>query len=178
MSEDSATGIDALWSNRDIVEKRWGGYEVITEKPGWKIKYLFIKPNSRLSDQRHFYRSEHWFILQGELDIEKDKHKVVVVKGKTQKGIDFRGRKFAPYSEGYLKKLQREGKRTNVDLFYTGRMLGALTPSSRTIRKTGRGKVSVGFSNSQMRQRALFNQVLNVLIHDKKFQHCLLLYYL
>ena len=46
-------------------------------------------------------------------------------------------------------------------MFYTGRMLGALTPSSRTIRKTGRGKVSVGFSNSQMRQRALFNQVLN-----------------
>ena len=28
------------------------------------------------------------YILQGELDIEKDKHKVVVVKGKTQKGID------------------------------------------------------------------------------------------
>ena len=28
------------------------------------------------------------YILQGELDIEQDKHKVVVVKGKTQKGID------------------------------------------------------------------------------------------
>jgi len=28
------------------------------------------------------------YILQGELDIEKDKHKVVVVKGKTQKGVD------------------------------------------------------------------------------------------
>ena len=40
-------------------------------------------------------------------------------------------------------------------------MLGALTPSGKTIKKTGRGKVSVGFSNAQMRQRALFNQVLN-----------------
>ncbi len=28
------------------------------------------------------------YILQGELDIEKNKHKVVVVKGKTQKGVD------------------------------------------------------------------------------------------
>ena len=83
-----------------------------------------------------------------------------IIRTKTAKGIDFRDRPFAPYSEGYLKKLQREGKSTKVDLFYSGRMLGALTPSSRTIRKTGTNKVSVNFSNSQMRQRAFFNQVL------------------
>jgi hypothetical protein len=83
-----------------------------------------------------------------------------IIRTKTQKGIDFRDRPFLPYSEGYLKRLQKEGKSTKVDLFYSGRMLGALTPSGRTIRKTGINKVSVGFSNSQMRQRALFNQVL------------------
>ena len=33
--------------------------------------------------------------------------------------------------------------------------------SPRTVRKTGKNKISIGFSNSQMRQRALFNQVLN-----------------
>ena len=69
MSEDSATGVDALWHGRDIVKKRWGGYEVIVDKPRHKIKYLYIKPNTRLSDQRHFYRNEHWFILQGELEV-------------------------------------------------------------------------------------------------------------
>jgi hypothetical protein len=83
-----------------------------------------------------------------------------IIRTKTQKGIDFRDRPFAPYSEGYLKKLNREGKSTKVDLFYSGRMLGSLTPAS-TIKKSGRGKVSLAFSNSQMRQRALFNQVLN-----------------
>ena len=83
-----------------------------------------------------------------------------IIRTKTQKGIDFRDRKFAPYSEGYLKKLNREGKKTAVDLFYTGRMLGSLTPSS-TVKKTGKHKVTLGFSNSEMRQRALFNQVLN-----------------
>jgi len=83
-----------------------------------------------------------------------------IIRTKTQKGIDFRGRPFLPYSEGYLKKLQREGKATKVDLFYSGRMLGALTPSGRTIRKTGTNKVSINFSNSQMLQRAVFNQVL------------------
>ena len=83
-----------------------------------------------------------------------------IIRTKTKKGIDFRDRPFLPYSEGYLKRLQKEGKSTKVDLFYSGRMMGALTPGGRTIRKTGTNKVSVGFSNSQMLQRALFNQVL------------------
>ena len=83
-----------------------------------------------------------------------------IIRTKTQKGQDFRDRKFAPYSSSYIKKLNREGKKTAVDLFYTGRMLGALTPNS-TVKKTGKHKVTLAFSNSQMRQRALFNQVLN-----------------
>ena len=84
---------------------------------------------------------------------------VDIIRTKTKKGIDFNDRRFAPYSEGYLKQLQREGKPTKVDLFYSGRMLGSLTPNS-TIKKTGRNKVSLAFTNSQMMQRALFNQVL------------------
>jgi len=84
---------------------------------------------------------------------------VDIIRTKTQKGIDFNDRPFAPYSSGYLKKLNREGKSTNVDLFYSGRMLGSLTPSG-SVKKTGKHKVSVNFTNSQMRQRAVFNQVL------------------
>ena len=83
-----------------------------------------------------------------------------IIRTKTQKGIDFNDRPFAPYSSGYLKKLNKEGKSVKVDLFYSGRMLGSLTPNS-SVKKTGKHKVSVSFTNSQMRQRALFNQVLN-----------------
>ena len=83
-----------------------------------------------------------------------------IIRTKTKKGIDINSRKFAPYSSGYLKKLQREGKKTAVDLFYTGRMLGSLTPN-QTIKKTGKHKVTLAFTNAEMRQRALFNQVLN-----------------
>ena len=78
-----------------------------------------------------------------------------IVRTKTKKGINFKDGAFAPYSQGYLKKLNREGKSTNVDLFYSGRMLGSLTS-----KKTGKHKVSLGFNNAQMRQRALFNQVM------------------
>jgi len=83
-----------------------------------------------------------------------------IVRTKTQKGQDFRDRRFAPYSSSYLKQLNREGKKTAVDLFYTGRMLGSLTPNS-TVKKTGKHKITLGFSNAEMRKRALFNQVLN-----------------
>ena len=86
-------------------------------------------------------------------------HLLDIIRTKTSKGQDFRGRPFAPYSEGYLKRLQREGKPTGIDLFYSGRMMGSLTPSS-TVKKTGRNKISLAFNNAQMRQRALFNQVL------------------
>ena len=120
-----------------------------------------IRNNSKAIEKR-FKRLERKFpkiidkgILQGGFQL------LDIIRTKTQKGIDFRDRKFAPYSDSYLKKLQREGKRTNVDLFDTGRMLGSLTPSPRTVRKSGKNKITVGFSNSQMIQRALFNQVLN-----------------
>ena len=85
---------------------------------------------------------------------------VDIIRTKTQKGIDFNDRPFSPYSSCYLKKLNKEGKSTRVDFVYSGRSLGSLTPSG-SVKKTGKHKVSVNFTNSQMRQRALFNQVLN-----------------
>ena len=79
-----------------------------------------------------------------------------IIRTKTAKGINFRDVPFAQYSDSYRKQLQREGKPLKVDLFYSGRMLGSLSS-----RKTGKHKTSLGFTNAQMRQRALFNQVLN-----------------
>ena len=120
-----------------------------------------IKTNSKAIEKR-FKRLQSKFpsildkgILQGGFQL------LDIIRTKTAKGVDFRGNPFAPYSDGYLKQLQREGKSTKVDLFNSGRMLGALTPSNRTVKKTGKHKITLTFSNAQMRQRALFNQVLN-----------------
>ena len=73
---------------------------------------------------------------------------VDIIRTKTKKGIDFNDRPFAPYSEGYLKQLQREGKPTAVDLFYTGRMLGALTPSM--VKKQENIKFLLPFSKDEI----------------------------
>ena len=121
---------------------------------------IMIKTNSEAIKKR-FNRIERKFpsiidkgILQGGFQL------LDIIRTKTKKGIDFNDRPFESYSDSYRKQLQREGKPIKVDLFYSGRMLGALTPSPRTVRKTGKNKISLGFSNSEMRQRALFNQVL------------------
>ena len=119
-----------------------------------------IKTNSKLI-QKRFKRLEKRFPRAIDKGIMQAGFQLLdIIRTKTKRGVDFRDVGFEPYSEGYRKRLQREGKPTKVDLFYSGRMLGALTPSNRTIKKTGKHKVSVSFSNSQMMQRALFNQVL------------------
>jgi hypothetical protein len=87
-------------------------------------------------------------------------HLLEIIKELTKKGVDFRRMPFAPYSEGYIKRLEKEQKPTAVDLIYENRMMGSLTPSS-TVKKRGKGKVSVAFNDAEMRKRALFNQVLN-----------------
>jgi len=121
---------------------------------------LKIKTNAKFV-QKRFQRIEKRFkgIIQKGI-LQAGFQLLDIIRTKTQKGVDFRDVPFVPYSQGYLKKLNKEGRSTKVDLFYSGRMLGALTPSGRTIKKTGTNKISVNFSNSQMRQRAVFNQVL------------------
>ena len=79
-----------------------------------------------------------------------------IIKELTSKEKDFRRRRFAPYSEQYLERLRKEGKSQKIDLFFTGRMLGSITGKVQSSRKA-----IIFFNNAEMRQRALFNQVLN-----------------
>jgi len=68
---------------RETDERPWGSYEVLEERPGFKVKRLEVKPGARLSLQRHSRRSEHWVVVEGvadvvcgdsELQLEKGKH--------------------------------------------------------------------------------------------------------
>jgi mannose-6-phosphate isomerase len=43
----------------------WGRYEVLQDASTHKVKCIYVKPNSRLSYQRHQKRAEHWFIVSG-----------------------------------------------------------------------------------------------------------------
>jgi cytidyltransferase-like protein len=43
----------------------WGYYRVLYESSNVKVKELTVNPKSSLSMQRHFFRNEHWHIVEG-----------------------------------------------------------------------------------------------------------------
>lgn len=43
----------------------WGSYEVLQESAIHKVKSISVDPGKRLSYQKHAFRAEHWFIVQG-----------------------------------------------------------------------------------------------------------------
>jgi mannose-6-phosphate isomerase len=43
----------------------WGYYEILSDHPSHKVKRITVYPGQRLSYQRHFRRSEHWFGISG-----------------------------------------------------------------------------------------------------------------
>jgi cytidyltransferase-like protein len=69
--KNSSSWILEDWKNPKTV-RQWGWYRVLDEKPGMKVKELVITPGKSLSDQRHFKRSEHWFVLKGSCSINTE----------------------------------------------------------------------------------------------------------
>ena len=43
----------------------WGKWEVLLETNECKVKRITVNPGHRLSYQKHFKRSEHWFVVKG-----------------------------------------------------------------------------------------------------------------
>lgn len=68
---NSSSWILAEWKNPKVF-RPWGYYRVLDDKPNYKVKELVIEPGKKLSMQRHFKRSEHWYILKGKCDIVTD----------------------------------------------------------------------------------------------------------
>lgn len=79
--KNSSSWILEEWKNPKF-KRPWGWYRVLDDKPGYKVKELVIEPGKRLSMQRHFYRSEHWYVLKGKCDIatEYNGAKMLVTK--------------------------------------------------------------------------------------------------
>ena len=65
---NSSSWILEDWKNPKTI-RPWGWYRVLDDKPNYKVKELVIEPGQKLSMQRHFNRSEHWYVLKGKCDI-------------------------------------------------------------------------------------------------------------
>ncbi len=58
----------------------WGEFHVLEEDRGYKIKKIIVKPQKKLSLQKHKLRSEHWVVVQGTalVTVGEDKRKIKV----------------------------------------------------------------------------------------------------
>lgn len=66
---NSSSWILSKWDKPET-QRLWGKYRNLDQNGHWKVKELSIDVGKSLSDQRHFVRSEHWHIVDGELKME------------------------------------------------------------------------------------------------------------
>lgn len=62
-------------------ERPWGHYEVLMQRPGYKVKTITILPQGEISLQRHAHRNEHWYIVNGKGIVTKNESKIRVLAG-------------------------------------------------------------------------------------------------
>lgn len=74
--KNSSSWILEEWKNPKT-NRLWGWYRVLDDKPGYKVKELVIEPGKSLSDQRHFHRSEHWYVLKGTCNLKTEVNGIV-----------------------------------------------------------------------------------------------------
>ena len=53
-----------------LVHRPWGSFLAIEEGETWQIKKIVVNPESSLSLQMHFHRSEHWVVVNGTAKVE------------------------------------------------------------------------------------------------------------
>lgn len=87
--KNSSSWILENWKNPKTI-RPWGWYRVLDEAKGYKVKELVIQPGKALSDQRHWYRSEHWYVLSGrcKIDVENTQSKQTYELHALSKGLD------------------------------------------------------------------------------------------
>lgn len=62
------------------VYRPWGNYRTTMTGPGFLVKEIIVKPGQRLSSQYHNHRAEHWVVVEGTANIEKDGEAITLEK--------------------------------------------------------------------------------------------------
>ncbi len=49
-----------------MIKRPWGSYQTLIDEPSYKVKRIYVKPDSQFSLQFHNHREEHWIMVEGE----------------------------------------------------------------------------------------------------------------
>ncbi len=67
--------------NEKIEHRPWGFYEILSDASDCKVKRITVYPDQRLSLQRHFRRSEHWYVISGKAIVTRNGEEISLAAG-------------------------------------------------------------------------------------------------
>lgn len=74
--------LNRLGKREAIEHKRsyrpWGYYQTIDLGERYQVKRIVVKPGERLSLQKHHHRAEHWVVVKGTAEVDRDEEKHLV----------------------------------------------------------------------------------------------------
>lgn len=103
-----------------LAHRPWGTYEVLVDCIGYKVKRLIVKPDSRLSLQKHFHRNEHWVVVSGTATITVE-----------DKRFTLKSNESTYIKMGELHRLENEGQ---IDLVMMEVQVGEYTGEDDIVR--------------------------------------------
>jgi mannose-6-phosphate isomerase len=59
----------------------WGYYQVLSDEEDHKVKRIVVYPGQRLSLQRHWRRSEHWYVIKGKATVTLNDQEIALREG-------------------------------------------------------------------------------------------------
>jgi mannose-1-phosphate guanylyltransferase/mannose-6-phosphate isomerase len=60
------------------VHRPWGSYEALDNGERYQVKRLVVKPQQKLSLQKHFHRAEHWVVTNGTALVHRDGEEILL----------------------------------------------------------------------------------------------------
>jgi mannose-6-phosphate isomerase len=64
-------------------QRPWGSFTILDEGKGYKVKRIEVLPQKRLSYQKHKFRAEHWFVVEGTAKVTLDDCVSYIAAGET-----------------------------------------------------------------------------------------------
>ncbi|MDE2577565.1 MAG: mannose-1-phosphate guanylyltransferase/mannose-6-phosphate isomerase [Hyphomicrobiales bacterium] len=65
-------------SEHKRIFRPWGYYQSIDNGARYQVKRIVVKPGDRLSLQKHFHRAEHWIVVKGTAEVDRDGERILV----------------------------------------------------------------------------------------------------
>lgn len=64
--------------NHQKVFRPWGSYTILENGLGFQIRKLSIKPGCSIDKQAHYHRAEHWIVVQGTAEVQKNNELILL----------------------------------------------------------------------------------------------------